>query len=185
MSEVQPKPGRSAPGRTFRRDSRDDGRGRRSLHGLEATGLPGMLRHGGGSFLVGYPFRTTRRVKKPPLLHQKINRSWDNPAPDLLPTQDRPRESMTPAGVCSAASGAPSSARPYYGVSFQSNQAAVSYVFLVQRRNTIQILSQGLDHIGRLRGQRRQRLSFGPPLKTPTLVFIHQTIGRISKESGD
>ena len=23
--------------------------------------------------------RITRRVKKPPLLHQKINRSWDNP----------------------------------------------------------------------------------------------------------
>jgi hypothetical protein len=27
----------------------------------------------------GYPFRITRRVKKPPLLHQKINRSWDIP----------------------------------------------------------------------------------------------------------
>ena len=56
-----------------------DGRGRRPLHGLETGGLPGMLRHGGDSFLVRYPLRITRRVKKPPLLHQKINRSWDNP----------------------------------------------------------------------------------------------------------
>ena len=29
--------------------------------------------------MVGYPLRITRRVKKPPLLRQKINRFWDNP----------------------------------------------------------------------------------------------------------
>ncbi len=51
----------------------------RPFDGLETGGLPGMLRHGGGSFLVSHPLRITRRVKKPPLLHQKINRPWDIP----------------------------------------------------------------------------------------------------------
>ena len=43
------------------------------LWGAQATGAWARM----STSLVGHPLRTTRRVKKPPLLHQKINRSWD------------------------------------------------------------------------------------------------------------
>ena len=38
-----------------------------------------MLGHGGGSFVVGYPLRTTRRVKEPPLSIPQFNSLWDIP----------------------------------------------------------------------------------------------------------
>jgi len=37
-----------------------------------------MLRHG-GSFVVGYPVRTTRTVKEPPLSIPHFNSFWDIP----------------------------------------------------------------------------------------------------------
>ena len=50
------------------------------LDNLESGELAGMLGHG-GSFVVGYPVRTTRTVKEPPLSIPQFNRFWDIPAP--------------------------------------------------------------------------------------------------------
>jgi hypothetical protein len=59
-----------------KRDLDRDGLGR--LDELEMSGLAGMLGHG-GSFVVGYPVRTTRTVKEPPLSIPQFNSLWDIP----------------------------------------------------------------------------------------------------------
>ena len=48
----------------------------RGFDDLEVVGLLGMLRHG-GSFVVRYPLRTTRKVKEPPLSIPYFNRFWE------------------------------------------------------------------------------------------------------------
>ncbi|MGH9203060.1 MAG: hypothetical protein ACRD2A_17685, partial [Vicinamibacterales bacterium] len=55
-----------------------DGRRPGRLKNLESSELAGMLGHG-GSFVVGYPVRTTRTVKEPPLSIAQFNSLWDIP----------------------------------------------------------------------------------------------------------